>query len=254
MVQNLSRSTAMLGVAFLAFVGTGCATKKHVRGVIAPVEARVGANEKTTAAQGAHIGEIDNNVSRIDEKATEADRRAGKAGEAAQQAQLRADEARARADQAGARADQAHGLADSTRTRLGEMAENIDNYQLVTTESIYFGVNKHALTKEATQQLDDAIGKIKSNKNFILEVQGIQTTAEPVNLALSQKRADAVVRYLTVNHSMPLRKINVLGIGEDDKNADNKTKEGRKQARRVEIKVFALDLNSPKKTEAAATN
>jgi outer membrane protein OmpA-like peptidoglycan-associated protein len=210
------------------------------------VEARVGGVEQKTADHASAIGEIENNVSRVDERAMDADKKAVAAGQAASQAQLRADAAHGRADAAHGRADQAAQLAESTRSRLGEVVENIDNYKMVTTESVLFGLNRHTLTKEAKEQLDAAVANIQGAKNYVLEIQGFtdKTGSVNTNLALSQKRADAVVRYLTVQHNIPLRKISVLGIGEDDPNADNKTREGRKAARRVEIKVFALDLGN----------
>lgn len=243
------RSAAVLGLASFLVVGTGCATKKHVRQVVAPVEARVGANEKKTSDHASAIGELENNVSRVDEKALEADRKAAAAGEAA----LQAGQA---AQQAGMRADTAHQLAESTRSRLGTLVENLDNYQMIGTEAILFNVNKANLTKQAKAQLDEAVTKIQGSKNYVLEIQGFtdKTGGAEHNLALSQKRADAVVRYLTVQHNLPLRKINVLGVGEDDPNADNKTREGRKQARRVEIKVFALSLDNQGQTNAAANS
>jgi outer membrane protein OmpA-like peptidoglycan-associated protein len=218
------------------------------------VEARVGSVEKKSADNASAIGELENNVSRVDERAVEADRKAAAAGQAANQAQQRADAANTRADAAYGRADSANQLAESTRSRLGQVVDNIDNYKLVTTESILFGLNKHELTKEAKEQLDAAVTKIQGSKNFVLEIQGFtdKTGSASTNLALSQRRADSVVRYLTVQHNVPLRKISVLGIGEDDPNADNKTREGRKQARRVEIKVFALDLGTATSTAATA--
>jgi len=238
------RPVAILGAAAFMLVGTGCATKKHVRQVVAPVEARVGSVEQKTADHASAIGEIENNVSRVDEKAMDADKKALAAGQAASQAQVRADAAHGRADAAYGRADQANQLAESTRSRLGSVVENIDNYKMVSTESVLFGLNRHNLTDEAKAQLDAAVEKIRGSKNYVLEVQGFtdKTGSASTNLALSQRRADSVVRYLTLQHNIPLRKISVLGIGEDDPNADNKTREGRKQARRVEIKVFALDL------------
>jgi outer membrane protein OmpA-like peptidoglycan-associated protein len=240
------RPAAILGAAAFLLVGTGCATKKHVRQVVAPVEARVGGVEQKTTDHASAIGELENNVSRVDEKVMDADKKAVAAGQAASQAQLRADAAHGRADSAFGRADQANQLAESTRSRLGEVVENIDNYKMVGTEAILFGLNRHNLTKDAKAQLDAAVEKIRGAKNYVLEIQGFtdKTGAASTNLALSQRRADAVVRYLTVQHNVPLRKINVLGIGEDDPNADNKTREGRKQARRVEIKVFALELGN----------
>ena len=237
----IGRPAAALGAVVLLVLGTtACATKKHVRQTVAPVEARVTAAEKKNAEQAASIGELENSVSRADEKAMDADKKAVAAGQAADRANQAALEARSRADSA-------QTLGEQNRTRLGEVAgmvENIDNYQLVTTESILFRLNRHALSKEAMQQLDEAVAKIKNNKNYILEIQGFTDASggKNTNLALSQKRADEVVRYLTVNHQIPLRKIHVLGVGEESFAADNKTREGRKQNRRVEVKVFALDL------------
>jgi outer membrane protein OmpA-like peptidoglycan-associated protein len=240
------RPAAFVGVAAAMLIGTGCATKKHVRQVIAPVEARVGSVEKKTTDHASAIGEIENNVSRVDERAMDADKKAVAAGQAASQAQLRADAAAGKADAAQGRADQANQLAESTRARIGSLVENLDNYKLVSTDSILFGLNKHALTDEGKAQLDAAVEKIRGAKNYVLEIQGFtdKTGSASTNLALSQRRADSVVRYLTVQHNLPLRKISVLGIGEDDPNADNKTREGRKQARRVELKVFALELGA----------
>ena len=240
------RPAVILGAAAIMLIGTGCATKKHVRQVVGPVEARVGSVEQKTTDHASAIGEIENNVSRVDERAMDADRKAVAAGQAASQAQLRADAAHGRADQAAQ-------LAESTRARIGEVVENIDNYKLVTAESVLFNLNKHTLTDEAKAQLDAAVQKLQGAKNYVLEIQGFtdKTGSARTNLALSQRRADAVVRYLTMQHNIPLRKISVLGIGEDDPNADNTTRDGRKQARRVEMKVFALDLGN---TTSASTN
>ena len=52
-------------------------------------------------------------------------------------------------------------------------------------------------------------------------------------------RADAVVRYLAENHNVPLRRIvTPFGYGEKMPVADNKTRDGREQNRRVEVKVL----------------
>lgn len=227
----------MFGAAVIMLVGTGCATKKHVRQVVGPVEARVNQTEQRNAEQQAAIGELGNSVSRADERAMDAERKAREAGQAAQTAHNRADVAHNRADSA-------HTLAESTRARLTELSENIDNYKMVTTENILFGLNRHKLTEEAQAQLDAAVAQLQGSKSFVLEIQGFTdaTGSAAHNLELSRKRADSVVRYLTVKHNVPLRKINVLGVGEDDPTADNKSREGRKQARRVEMRVYALDL------------
>jgi outer membrane protein OmpA-like peptidoglycan-associated protein len=236
----------MFGAAALMFLATGCATKKHVRETVAPVEARVSQAEQRNTEQQAAIGELGNSVSRADERAMDAERKATAAGESATRAGESATRAGEAAQVAHNRANEAHGVAESTRARLGQLSENIDNYKLVTAENVLFGLNRYTLTKEAKQTLDEAVAQLQNAKNYVLEIQGFTDASgdRASNLELSRRRADAVVRYLTVQHNIPLRKLSVLGVGEDDPNADNTTRDGRKQARRVEMRVFALDLDN----------
>jgi len=234
------KSGAVLGAAFLTVLGTGCATKKHVRSVVAPVEARVTGAEQKGRQQEAQIGELQNNVSRADEHAMDADRKARAAGDAAERANQSAQTA-------GLRADEARKLAEGTRSRIGEVVENFDNYKPVSTETVLFNLNKSNLTKQAMEQLDHSVAGLQSAKNYLLEIQGYADKSGNAqsNLALSQRRADSVVRYLTTKHNIPLRKIHVLGLGEEGQENAN-TREARKQARKVEIRVFALDLGADK--------
>jgi len=244
-----NRPAILAGAALLTLLGTGCATKKHVRQAVGPVETRVGSVERRTAEQAAALGDVENNVSRVDERALEADRKAAAAGQAAQTAQTSADAAQGRADAA-------HQMADQTRSRLTEVVGNLDNYQHVTTESIFFALNKSKLTKEEMQKLDDAVAKLQGNSNYVLEIQGFAdaTGAAVKNLELSRKRADEVVRYVTLKHNIPLRRIHVLGVGEEAPNADNSSREARKQNRRVDINVYARAMDGTSTGAAANTN
>jgi outer membrane protein OmpA-like peptidoglycan-associated protein len=62
---------------------------------------------------------------------------------------------------------------------------------------------------------------------------------EARNRALSERRAEAVRRYLAENHDIPLqRMINPFGFGELKPVAENNTREGRKQNRRVEVAIL----------------
>jgi outer membrane protein OmpA-like peptidoglycan-associated protein len=247
-------STALASVVLLGFGTTGCATKKYVRNTVTPVENRVTADEKKIADHASAISEVENGLSKTDEKAMEADRKAVTAGQEAAKANQSAAQANQAAAQAAQGADSARQLAQNGMTRIGEVVENIDNYKLVTTEKVLFPFGKANLTKDAKAQLDSAVGNITSAKNYVLEVQGFTDKTGPsaYNVDLSQRRAEAVVRYLTAQHQVPIRKIHVLGLGADEPAADNKTADGRKQNRRVELKVFALDLGGAAKPGAQA--
>ena len=60
-----------------------------------------------------------------------------------------------------------------------------------------------------------------------------------MNKKLSQRRAQAVIDYLVENGNVPLRRIGTsYGFGELQAIADNSTREGREQNRRVEIKLL----------------
>ena len=57
------------------------------------------------------------------------------------------------------------------------------------------------------------------------------------NVTLSERRAEAVQRYL-VGKNVPLFRISIVGLGVDKPVGDNKTRDGRAQNRRVEVRVL----------------
>ena len=243
------RNTAVfVGAVTVLSLGTvGCATKKHVREAIAPVQNQVNqtqgqvtALQKQTDEQKQSIGDLDRQVATADEKATDAAKKAAEAADSAARANTAATEAAQRADSANTLAQQAQqGVA-----RLDTSLSNLDNYKLASTEQVYFGINRSVLTKDERAKLDDAIQKVNGMKNYIIEVEGFadRTGDQAYNRELSRKRADAVVHYLAVEHNIPLRAIRTLGVGADFPEADNKTRAARKENRRVDVKIYTLDL------------
>jgi outer membrane protein OmpA-like peptidoglycan-associated protein len=228
-------SLFIAAVAGLSLMSSGClATRKHVRNQIAPVQAQVNQVQKETNDNKQAIGDLDRNLATTDEKATEAGKRAQAAMDAANQAN-------SAAQQAGQKADSATQLAQQTGNRLDTTVANIDNYRLVDTQKVYFPFGKSTLTDEGKQALDNAISQIGNVKNYVLELEGFtdKTGSKTYNLALSERRADTVERYLT-EHNVPLRKIHVVGVGKDE--STGKTRAERKEDRRVDIRVYALDL------------
>jgi outer membrane protein OmpA-like peptidoglycan-associated protein len=111
---------------------------------------------------------------------------------------------------------------------------------------------------DAKTKLDDIASKAMNAKGYVLEVSGYADSRGSVNLnrALSQRRADAVIRYLVENHQIPLRRIvTPYGYGEMNPVAENDTREGREQNRRVEIKLLVnKGLTAPTPTMNPGTS
>ena len=99
-------------------------------------------------------------------------------------------------------------------------------------------MNRSDLSKDEQAKLDQALQQIQTAKNYVIEVAGDTDRSgnKAANVELAPRRAEAVVRYLGVQHDVPLRKIYTVGVGSDFPDADNKTRAARKENRRVDIK------------------
>ena len=96
----------------------------------------------------------------------------------------------------------------------------------------------------------------KNEKGFIIEVAGFASADgdEASNRVLSQKRADAVIRYLAENHGIPLRRfITPFGYGKKMPLGDNQTRDGRIQNRRVEVRILVNKGQTQESTSSIAT-
>lgn len=235
------KSAIVLGAVLALGVFTqGCATKKYVNQQVSPVDQRVTDVARQTDAHGKAIEDLDSkmdtSVSRLDENI--------------RTAQRIAEDATRMAQGAGDTANTAYGAAQENQRSIVTLENklgSVHQFQLQATESVQFAVNRHELDDEAKARLNEFMTKVKSNPVFVVEVQGYTDRTGPraYNLSLSEKRAEAVVRYLTTTYNVPLRNIHKLGVGSEDPVADNSTREGRQQNRRVEVRVFVPELQAP---------
>jgi outer membrane protein OmpA-like peptidoglycan-associated protein/uncharacterized protein YdeI (BOF family) len=126
-------------------------------------------------------------------------------------------------------------------TRANERISALDDYDVKQNLVINFKLGSAVLSKEAQAQLDTLAEQAKTDKGYVIEVTGFASAdgSEDVNRRLSHRRADAVVQYLAENHMIPLRRIiTPFGYGEKQPIADNATRDGRQQNRRVEVKIL----------------
>lgn len=208
--MNRQRSMIVVAAAAsLALVASGCATKKYVAGEVAGVNTRVdGVQTQVEDAQTKlkdHEGRISQNAN-----ATAA------ASKTAQEALDRA-------------------------VAAGKLAEGKFLYETVLSDDkVKFGFDKAELSTEAKAALDAFADKLKAdNKNVYVEVQGHTDNvgSEEYNFQLGEKRAEAVRRYLSMK-GVPLNRLSTISYGEAEPVADNSTRDGRNQNRRVVLVVL----------------
>jgi peptidoglycan-associated lipoprotein len=200
--------------AMAALLGTGCATKKYVSREVGEV------NEKVATLQGdmeKTQQRVTKNESRIEEVNS--------------QAQSGVTEAKQSA---------------STATDKAVAAEKAAKGKLIYTitlsnDKVQFPVNHFALSDEAKQIVDDAIGPFKAeNRGVFFEIEGHTDSTGPAeyNQKLGEERATAVRNYLHDKHEIALNRMQVISYGASKPVVDNKTAAHRKENRRVVIKVL----------------
>jgi outer membrane protein OmpA-like peptidoglycan-associated protein len=108
--------------------------------------------------------------------------------------------------------------------------------RIATVGETYFDFNKATLKPAAHNVLDDAVQTLRQNPSLRVEVSGHTDSvgSDKYNQRLSERRADAVKRYL-VQQGIEASRIDARGYGESRPVADNSTASGRAQNRRAEI-------------------
>jgi outer membrane protein OmpA-like peptidoglycan-associated protein len=243
-------------IAALSLLGTGCATKKYVAQTVAPIDARVTGTEtknteqdKMIADHGKSIEEMDRGLSRTREQLKDTDSKAIAAGEAAAKADQKADGAWKAADGAKSLAQQ--GL--DANAQLARTVDAMNKYQVLKTETVLFSFNQAKLTDDAKSQLEELAKSTDGLDRYVIEVQGFtdKTGSIMANESLSQARAAEVARYLANEYKIPVRSISMLGSGYALPVADDKTREGRKLNRRVEVRLFVPETATASKAMTA---
>lgn len=204
---------------------SGCATREYVheyvQGQMKPVSAQVdavaGRVDSADAAIKANAAATNSAVTEIQTTLKDHGERIEQLSKTAQEAVQRASEA-------------------------GKMAQGKMVYEVVLSEDkLKFGSDKFTLVTDAKALLDEFAAKLKQdNKNVFIEIQGHTDSrgeAGP-NLALGEKRAQAVRDYLNMKGGIPLHKMAVISYGETAPLASNKLRAGRQENRRVVLVVI----------------
>ncbi len=209
-------------------VAPACATKGFVRQSVGEVNEKVG-------TLGKSLEETQERVRQNEQKIGEVDQKAGAANTAAGNAQKAADAAAGQAQEVGKRSDaRATAIEAETRKLIFET--------VISEDSGEFKFGAAELPDGAKAAIDQMVNQLKADKKAVwIEIEGHTDNVGDAkyNEQLGMERAEAVKRYLYQQHQVPLHKMNTISYGEEKPAADNKTRDGRAQNRRVVIKVLA---------------
>ena len=267
-VVRLSDRTSVKTKGGFLRSGTNYAQTSILRGLNLEVEGRGGSNGELNAEK-IRFDQDDINVARaiesraapLEERASDTENKLTQVEANAQRLSGQLEElaavsnaARGGAKAAQATADAAVAGVNATNDRISAL----DDYAPQESAAVNFKSGSAVLSPDAKTKLDDIASKAMNAKGYVLEVSGYADSRGSVNLnrALSQRRADAVIRYLVESHNIPLRRIvTPFGYGEMNPVAANETREGREQNRRVEIKLLVnKGLTAPSPTMNPGTS
>jgi OOP family OmpA-OmpF porin len=231
--------TIFLAASMLATVG--CSSKNYVKQQTTPLINKTNELDDLTAKNTKDIKDVDARaqagISAVNVKTADVEQKADAAGQSAASAQQ---------------------VADAANTRVGVLTDtvaNLDNYHAVAETSVKFGFNRDNLTPKAKEALDQLASSLTSTKGYILALEGGTDSvgSSDYNYNLSQRRANSVIQYLASKYNVPAHKIYVIGLGKDKPVEDNKTKAGRADNRRVDVRLMTNTTGDTTKPASTTT-
>jgi outer membrane protein OmpA-like peptidoglycan-associated protein len=204
------------------------ARKKYVQRQTEPIRDRVNELDELTSANSRQIKDVDsratNGIKLASDKANQADEHAIDAGNKATAAQQSAQQVTARVQ------------------TVETVVSNIDQYKASNQTEIRFRPGQTVLSKNAKDALDTMAGNLKGQRGYIIEVQGFSSGKGQSAITTSQKMAESVVRYLVLNHDIPVYRIYLVGMGNAPAPTDDASKTKRINGGRVEVSLLKNDL------------
>lgn len=214
--MNKNKITFFLGALFLIglLACTGCASKKYVSGEVAGLDQKVEDMEGTVEENQKRIKEHDERLSTLGSLITE----------------QKSDLSKHRSE------------LDSKINEVKKYAQGKLVFQeTLRNDEAKFEFDSYELSAEAKAKLDKLVEKlIALDRGLYLEIQGHTDSTGPDewNLILGKKRAEAVMEYFHKQYRIPLHRMQVISYASAEPIADNSTREGRAQNRRVVILVY----------------
>lgn len=128
--------------------------------------------------------------------------------------------------------------AGSTEAKFADFLNSGTGNGAFVLDKVEFDTGSSNLRPSSQAQLNNMVKVLGAYKNVHVEVQGHTDNVGSAagNTALSQKRADSVMKFLA-GKGVGAGRMSAKGYGPDKPRASNDTAEGKQKNRRVELKV-----------------
>jgi outer membrane protein OmpA-like peptidoglycan-associated protein len=210
MIKNQAAVIAALAILFILISGPGCATKKFVKTEVDTLDQEIQQVQVTAAESRKKLEEHEGRLASLGSLTTR------------HQSELKGVENK---------------IEEVKKMTQGTLVFK----EVLKNDEVKFGFDRSELSPEAKAVLDGMVHKlVELDRGIYLEIQGHtdSTGPESWNLALGERRAEAVEDYLHKQHHIPLHRMDVISLGSSAPVADNASREGRAENRRVEMLVY----------------
>ncbi len=192
----------------------GCAKKSYVQREVSDV------NKKVDAVSS----EVEKTQQRVQQSETRID-------DVDKSAQSGISDAKGSAQAAMSKAE------DAEKTAKGKLIYTVT----LSNDKVRFPFNKAEISDEAKAMIDEAVAPlVQANRGVYFEIEGHtdSTGSAGYNEKLGEERAMAVRDYIAKKYGIALSRLNEISYGKEKPVADNKTREGRAENRRVVIRIL----------------
>jgi outer membrane protein OmpA-like peptidoglycan-associated protein len=216
------------------------ASKGYVRRHTEPIRDRLNELEQMNSSNSGMAKDVDtraqHGIQLVSEKTNEGDQHASEASNKSQLAQQ---------------------TASAVNTRLPKVetvVDGLDQYKAGAQTVIQYRPGQTVLSKDAKQSLDEMATQLKDQRGYVVEVHGYSSGSGQAAIASSRRMADAVVRYLVLNHEIPAYRIYAMGMGNAPPTAEEASTGKRSTRNRIEVSVLKNSVDQLASTSSSGAS
>jgi outer membrane protein OmpA-like peptidoglycan-associated protein len=217
------------------------ASKGYVRRHTEPIRDRLNELEQMNSSNSTMAKDVDtraqHGIQLVSEKTNEGDQHASEASNKSQLAQQTAS------------------AVNSRLPKVETVVDGLDQYKAGGAQTvIQYRPGQTVLSKAAKQSLDEMATQLKDQRGYVVEVHGYSSGTGQAAIASSRRMADAVLRYLVLNHEIPAYRIYAMGMGNAPATAEEASTGKRSSRNRVEVSVLKNSVDQLASTSSSGAS